>query len=108
MPLHELSSTSIILLGSNLGCLLLLFVLVIGLSRKVARLSAQITMLLPPPVTPPTQAPTSGGQQGSFEAFLSQDPSRSTLSKNEQFAAYREWRRENGLNWSPSESPNTP
>ena len=37
-----------------------------------------------------------------FEAFLAEDPSRSGLGKAEQFAAYREWRKERGLNWSKS------
>jgi hypothetical protein len=39
---------------------------------------------------------------GPFEAFLAEDPSRVNLSKSEQFAAYRRWRQEKGLNWSNS------
>jgi hypothetical protein len=34
-----------------------------------------------------------------FEEFLNEDPSRRLLSKKEQFAAYRDWRSQKGLNW---------
>ena len=37
-----------------------------------------------------------------FEQFLAEDPERIGLSKTEQFAAYREWRKDKGLNWSNS------
>lgn len=35
-----------------------------------------------------------------FEEFLKEDPTRKSLTKSEQFVAYRAWRREKGLNWS--------
>ena len=34
-----------------------------------------------------------------FEEFLNEDPARRTMSKKEQFAAYRDWRTQKGLNW---------
>ncbi|MES2983400.1 MAG: hypothetical protein V4727_13900 [Verrucomicrobiota bacterium] len=34
-----------------------------------------------------------------FEEFLNEDPSRRSLNKKEQFAAYRDWRSQKGLNW---------
>lgn len=34
-----------------------------------------------------------------FEEFLNEDPARRSLSKKEQFAAYRDWRSQKGLNW---------
>jgi hypothetical protein len=37
---------------------------------------------------------------GAFESFLNEDPTRWNLPKNEQFAAYRKWRQQKGLNWS--------
>lgn len=37
---------------------------------------------------------------GAFEDFLREDPARRRLPKREQFAAYRLWRQEKGLNWS--------
>ena len=35
-----------------------------------------------------------------FEEFLNEDPQRLSLTKKEQFKAYRAWRSERGLNWS--------
>ena len=35
-----------------------------------------------------------------FEEFLNEDPERRSLTKKEQFKAYRKWRTEKGLNWS--------
>lgn len=39
---------------------------------------------------------------GAFEEFLNEEPKRRMLPKNEQFAEYRRWRQEKGLNWSNS------
>jgi hypothetical protein len=35
-----------------------------------------------------------------FERFLVEDPARQQLGKKEQAAAYRLWRKENGLTWN--------
>lgn len=40
-----------------------------------------------------------------FGEFLEEDPSRRELSKKEQFAAFRKWRSERGLNWSGEAGP---
>jgi len=48
----------------------------------------------------PTVAESSPG--GAFEAFLDEDPARRELTKSEQFAAFRQWRHEKGMNWSNS------
>ena len=46
-----------------------------------------------------------GEQKKWFEEFLEEDPSRRDLPKKEQFAAFRQWREEKGLNWKgPGES----
>jgi hypothetical protein len=37
---------------------------------------------------------------GAFDEFLREDPARRGLTKSEQFAAYRRWRQERGMNWS--------
>lgn len=39
---------------------------------------------------------------GAFETFLREDPERRKMPKREQFSAYRNWRKTNGLNWSDS------
>lgn len=40
--------------------------------------------------------------ESAFESFLKEDPSRMQLTKSEQFAAYRQWRKNKGLNWKTS------
>lgn len=40
-----------------------------------------------------------------FEEFLNEEPQRRSLSKNEQFKAYRKWRAEKGLNYSAGTPP---
>jgi len=40
---------------------------------------------------------------GDFERFLLDEPARRNLSKSEQFAAYRAWRKEKGLSWGSRE-----
>jgi hypothetical protein len=40
---------------------------------------------------------------GDFERFILEDPARRTMSKKEQFAAYRAWRKEKGLSWQGGE-----
>ncbi len=44
--------------------------------------------------------PPETGAGSLFESFLSEEPSRRSLPKSEQFAAYRKWRNDKGLNWS--------
>ena len=39
-------------------------------------------------------------KESAFDQFLGEDPERLKLSKTEQFAAYREWRKMKGMNWS--------
>jgi len=43
------------------------------------------------PETPPVTA---------FDRFLAEDPARQQLGKKEQAAAYRVWRKEQGLTWN--------
>ena len=38
--------------------------------------------------------------QSDFDRFLVEDPARQQLSKKEQAAAYRAWRKQNGLTWN--------
>ena len=60
-----------------------------------------------------TAAPSTGeslrktAQKEDFLVFLSEDSQRRQLPKREQFAAFRAWRKEKGLNW-PRASENEP
>ncbi|MCF7731097.1 MAG: hypothetical protein K9N23_05390 [Akkermansiaceae bacterium] len=41
-------------------------------------------------------------RDGAFTEFLQGDPERRSLPKREQAEAYRQWRKERGLNWANS------
>lgn len=91
------------LLIGALGLLVLLILVSWSISRRLARLErrlAEISTRSGVDTTPPSSAETSAG--GAFEAFLGEDPARRAMPKAEQFAAYRKWRQEKGLNWSGS------
>ena len=97
------SSTVVILLASLLGVVLLLLVWVFGISRTLLRIERRMSESAPSQRladSSPSSAETSAG--GAFESFLSEDPARRKLTKAEQFAEYRKWRQENGLNWTNS------
>jgi len=87
------------LLFTALGLLVLLIFVSWNISRRLARIERRLApWQASSDPTPPSAAETSAG--GAFEAFLSEDPARRNLPKGEQFAAYRKWRQEKGLNWS--------
>jgi hypothetical protein len=94
------SSTLLILFISTVGLLVLLAGILLGISRRLCRMERMLGEEYGPRQEDPgpLAAETSAG--GAFETFLSEDPSRRNLPKGEQFAAYRRWRQENGLNWS--------
>jgi hypothetical protein len=97
------SSTVVILLCSVLGFVFLIAVLAFGILRSLRRIErkmAESQQGTRGPALPPSAAETSAG--GAFESFLNEDPARRKLAKAEQFAEYRKWRQENGLNWTNS------
>ncbi len=97
------SSTGVILLAALLGVGLLGLLWVAGISRTLLRIErrlAEQSSSARGAELPPSSSETSAG--GAFETFLSEDPARRKLTKAEQFAEYRKWRQENGLNWSNS------
>lgn len=94
------SSTVLILLISSLGLLVLLLALVIGISRRLKRMEHWLSSQPGPAESAPSHAETSAG--GAFETFLKEDPARRALTKAEQFAEYRKWRQDKGLNWTNS------
>ena len=92
-----------ILLYVATGLLVLLLVLGWRISRRLARIEQRLDHMANRPdeeISQPSVAETSPG--GAFETFISEDPARRLLPKSEQFAAYRKWRQEKGMNWSAS------
>jgi hypothetical protein len=97
------SSTVVILLASLLGVAVLLLMVLFGISRSLSRIERRLgdPLVRDEGVSSgPSLAERSAG--GAFETFLSEDPARRKLPKGEQFAAYRQWRQDKGMNWSNS------
>lgn len=93
----------------------LLLLLTLGLYRRLARIEArQVRIEATLAATAHSRGKESAraanpgsepmGQQGPFEQFLAEDPGRLAMSKSEQFAAFREWRKKHGMNWSEPSS----
>ena len=71
---------------------------------RLARIEARISQVsLPVEASGQDPASVQPSPGGWFESFLEEDPSRRSLPKSEQFAAFRKWRKEKGLSWSPGE-----
>jgi hypothetical protein len=93
--------TLMILLAAALCLLGWLLVLVLGVSRRLARLERRLAGDADRQESADAAAaPVEYPAGGAFEAFLDEDPARRELPKGEQFAAYRRWRHERGMNWS--------
>lgn len=81
---------------------LLVAVLATGMAilRRLRRLEQRIAeQQLRHDTVESTMAAVETTAGGTFESFLKEDPARRQLSKSEQFAAYRRWRQERGMNW---------
>lgn len=102
MPENDFTMIHILL--SSVLCLLALLTLFCWrISRRLARLEYMLaggSSAVHTEATAHSAAETAIG--GAFETFLAEDPARRDLPKSEQFAAYRKWRQEKGLNWSAS------
>lgn len=92
------------LVGSILVFQLLLLLQVARLSGKVGRLMRQLASRESFPAHS-VDSDLAGkkeavsDQKNWFEVFLNEEPKRRELPKKEQFAAFRQWREERGMNW---------
>lgn len=102
--MNELSSApALILLGLLFVLLFAVLIYVVQIAARLRRIENLIIAESERPLsreTAPSPAETLAG--GAFEMFLDEEPARRMLSKSEQFAAYRQWRQEKGMNWSNS------
>jgi hypothetical protein len=85
--------------------ILILFVL-LRINSRIAAFSAKLnrssrSTKLAEPDAEPQSAEVELGTP--FNEFLNEDSQRRSLSKKEQFKAYRKWRKEKGLNWVAKE-----
>ncbi len=97
------SQIVVILLISLLGLMVLTAFLLFKVLRRLRHIEQSLAKSISNQETRDlTPSPIETAAGGAFESFLKEDPSRRNLSKGEQFAAYRQWRQECGLNWSKS------
>jgi len=93
--------TVVILLWSAVGLLVILLLLVVAVFRRLSRIERRL--IEDSGRQDVTEAAATESQPGgAFEMFLNEDPAHRELPKREQFAAYRQWRHERGMNWSNS------
>lgn len=92
--------------GTVLFLQVVLLVAVLRLSARVSRLFRLIASPVPPASQELADRKEATGEQKKwFAEFLAEDPARRDLPKKEQFAAFRRWREDKGLNWkNPSGS----
>ena len=104
MPADEIPVTLWIVLGSII--VLLVFVLVgqMRLGSRLRRIEYQIS---DKSSSSEGESHATGDRRSEnheqnklFNEFLEEEPERMLLAKKEQFAAFRKWRNEKGLNWS--------
>ncbi len=81
----------------SLALLIVIFFLVLKINAKLSIPSNRPTPKSNNPAEPEPNIEVPPGTP--FEEFLNEVPSRRSLSKKEQFAAYRDWRSQKGLNW---------
>ena len=108
VPMPDADSTFTILLTILLPVMLiLLFGLLLVTIRVASRLrrieQRLIDTLGPMEEVVPVKRETAPREPSEFEAFLLEDGKRRMLTKREQSAAFREWRRLRGKTWNSSE-----
>ena len=106
IPIYEETWFVPALLGGLFFFQILLLFAVMALAGKVARLARMLASRDAAPAAGPELAQKkeeNSEQKKQFAKFLEEDPARRELPKKEQFAEFRKWRDEKGLNWKPGE-----
>ncbi|MFY7818739.1 MAG: hypothetical protein ACOVRB_10285 [Akkermansiaceae bacterium] len=100
-PSSVFSLLLLVLLPVLLFLTLCTFLVVIRLSSRLRRLE-QVLLASSPHVeeTPTLKRSAQKFEASEYEEFLLEDGARRLLSKREQSAAFREWRRKRGKTWS--------
>lgn len=93
--------TLIVLLSASLFFLVCLLGMHFRLSRRLKKIEGQLDAARQAREeleAGPSVAESSAG--GAFEIFLKENSAHREMSKGEQFAAFRKWRHDKGMNWS--------
>lgn len=93
-----------LLIPALLGALVVLQLLVLAVLLRLSGRVSRLFRLIASPVPPASgeladRRESNADQKKWFALFLAEDPTREQLPKKEQFAAFRRWREEKGMNW---------
>jgi biopolymer transport protein ExbB/TolQ len=102
----SLVTVLMVLLPLLLLLLFVVFLMVLRISARLRRMERiwEDTQAGPEEIAVQKRE-TQKQENSEYEEFLRQDGKRSLLSKREQSAAFREWRRERGKTWNASDRP---
>ena len=101
----ETSLLLLIAVGTIILLLFAILLVIIGISSRIKWIEAKIRGSQQP-VDHLAAAPEkekSKNEQSEFDEFIREDGSRVTLTKREQSAAFREWRKQRGVTWGVDE-----
>ncbi|MGC4014957.1 MAG: hypothetical protein QM755_10645 [Luteolibacter sp.] len=99
MPEAQLENLFIVAVFGT-GLLLLCVFLLARISWRLGRIEKSLVVQLETGRKPEkSESPEAADMSGLFGRFLSEHPEWVQEPKAEQFAAYRKWRKEQGLNW---------
>ena len=99
VPAQEFPLAITVLACAATSILLIIMILLFRINSRIAALSGTLSRQSRSPKPEETDA-VEVGPGTPFDEFLREDPARLSLTKKEQFTAYRQWRSEKGLNWS--------
>jgi hypothetical protein len=96
---HRLAMPEITLVALY-SIIVLLVLILVALIRVGSKLGSLSQRLMPPEaVSSEHELSPEPAYDGAFGKFLGERPELLVLKKSEQFAAFRKWRKEQGLNW---------
>ncbi len=93
-----MSELIVIGLCSIAGLLVLILVVLIRIAARLKGIERRLTKSRPSVVTE-KETSSVASYDGAFGKFIGERPELLVLKKSEQFAAFRKWRKEQGLNW---------
>jgi len=88
---------TLVALCSIVGLLVLILAALIRIGSRLKGIERRLMVSEPSLAEKDTSPETS--YDGAFGKFMGEHPELLVLKKSEQFAAFRKWRKEQGLNW---------
>lgn len=101
----SIASLVVILLPLVLLICFITLVLVLRMSSRLRRLEALLAgqQMQERETAIPKRSESQKKEESDFDKFIAEDGTRRLLSKREQAAAFREWRRQRGITWGADE-----